>query len=249
MKKKLLIIGGVLAGLTLGGLVVAAIMVGTEDFGEKITYFQSAFEVDKPYFDSCPTDEELKKLFKEHKKDFHQLAIMAYEDKISQIRKNWIFHNDKYHGMVFYPYILGEFPPDTIVSRDRFFKYLDLMKKCKVQDIGADYEQEGKDSENDDTGKSITKGLRFFLFEDYKYDDVPEEKFLAVNKHIYYYEKDDKIKFIPDTDIIKESDKVSDTTRTAFAKLEEHWMIEKSIGIEFDDPSKDETNAEKSDSH
>ncbi len=244
MKKNTLIIGGVLAGLTFGALVVAAVIVGTQDLGEKITYFQSTFEVDKPFFESCPKDQELKDLFNKHKKEFHQLAIMTYEDKISQLRKNWIFHNDSSCSIVFYPHILGEFPPDKIVSRDRFFKYLDLMKKCKVQDIGADYEAEDKNDKSDVNAKSVTKGLRFFIFEDYKYDDVPDNKFKAVNKHIYFYENDDKIKFVPDTDIIKESDKVNDTDRTAFVKLEDHWMIEKSISLENDDPSKDENEVE-----
>lgn len=244
MKKRTVIVLCASGGLILGAFVLLCICIGSSDFSSKISYLQNSFEVEKPYFSSCPTDEELKKLFEEHKKDFHQLAIMAYEDKVSQFRKNWIFHNDSSCSMVIYPYILGEFPSDKIISRDRFFKYLELMKRCKIQDIGNDFESEDKNDNNHDKVKSVSKGLRFFIFEDYKYDDVPQDKFLAVNKHIYFSENDDRIKFVPDTDVIKESDKNSNMAKTAFAKLEDHWMIEKSISLENNDLNKDENDGE-----
>lgn len=196
-------------------------MIGTEDFTKKVSYFQSAFEVEKPYFDSCPKDQELRELFKKQKKEFHQLAIMAHEDKISTFNKNWIFHNDKNFSMTFCPYRMGEFPPDKIISRDRFFKYLDLLKLCKIQDISSDYEDQKSESNPNPISKSGANGFRFSIFEDTKYDDVPAGKFISLAKNIYYFDDDDDFKVVPDTDALKELGKSE--KEVVYARLEPHW--------------------------
>ncbi len=244
MKKSTLIIGGVLAGLTLGALVVAAVMVGTEDFGEKITYFQSAFEVDKPYFDSCPNDQELKELFNKHKKGFHQLAIMVHEDNVNTFNKNWIFHNDKNFSMTFCPYRMGEFPPDKIISREKFFKYLDFLKSCKIQDISSDYEEQKSESNPNAISESGSKGFKFNVFEDSIYDNVPEGKYISLTKSIYYFENDNDFKVVPNTDVLKELGKGEKSV--VFARLEPHWCIKKAYVFESDAPSTDSNDVTES---
>ncbi len=236
-KSHIIIVVGVLGALTLCALIVATILVGTEDFTEKVSYFQSVFEVDKPYFESCPKDQELRDLFNKHKKEFHQLAIMAHEDKISTFNKNWIFHNDKNFSMTFYPYRMGEFPPDKIISRERFFKYLDLLKSCKIQDIGSDYEEQKAEANPNPISKSEANGFRFGIFEDSTYDDAPTGKFIYLTKNIHYFDNDDDFKVVPDTDAQKETGGSENVV--TYARLEPHWCIKKTITFEDDAPSSD----------
>jgi len=252
MKKRSTIILCIIAGVTVSAMIFAGICVGTSDFSSKASYLQNAFEVEKPYFTTIPSDKELKELFNKNKSAFHQLAKMAQEDKVSSLRKNCIFHNDSSMSMVFFPYILGEFPSDKIISRERFFKYLALMKECKIQDFGCEYDDERIDhpiqqeqtesessSDEKDTTNSETKGYQFFIFEDYNYDNVPKDKFLSTKKHIHYYRKDDEIEFVSDTDSLENLDQKKSTLKAAFVKLEPNWVIKKSISLENENPSSD----------
>lgn len=228
------------------GLIFAAICTGMEDFSSKLSYLQSSFETEKPYFTSCPKDEDLKKLFNEHKDAFHQIAKMAMEDKISSFRKSWIFHQNC--DMVFFPYLVGEFPSDKVISREKFFKYLELMKECKIQEFENEYddlksdhpakaENEAQTETESETSATCKKdlgsrGIKFFIFQEYEYDKVPKGKYLNVDKHIIYFQKDEKIKYEKDTDSLKELDIKQFQAKASYVRLEPNWTIRKSFSIQ-----------------
>ena len=226
----------------LGGLVFAAICVGIKDFSSKVSYFQSAFEVETPYFTTCPDDQELKDLFAKHKESFHELAKMAQEDKLSSFRKSWIFHNDC--SMVFFPYILGEFPPDKVISRERFFKYLALMKDCKIQDFEfqcddqlTEHPIESQNTNHKNQKTRGSRGIKFFIFEEYKDDNAPAGKFIVIDKHILYSQTDKNCEFVTNTDDLKSIDFKKSTARAAYIKLEPNWAIKKSISLQDEEPA------------
>lgn len=257
LKKSSVIMTIVVASVLCGGLIFAAICLGMTDISSKFSYLKNSFESEMPYFTECPKDEELKKLYCEHKNAFHQLAKMAYEDKLSSFRKNYIFHQD--YSMVFFPYILGEFPSDKIISREKFFKYLALMNECKIQDFAFECDDfktehpiQTKNKEQtiadpnkasnskDSPAKTGSRGIKFYIFQEYNYDKVPEDKFIAIDKHIYYFQDDKKIKPALDTDSLKELDLSKFVATAAYRKLDPHWVIKKSNALQNFDPEKDE---------
>ncbi|MDX2105855.1 MAG: hypothetical protein SFY67_05580 [Candidatus Melainabacteria bacterium] len=257
MKKRTILIIGAIGSVLVSGLIFAAICTGMQDFSSKVSFLQNSFETEKPYFTSCPKDEELKKLYSEHKNAFHQLANMAQDDKVSSFRKGWIFHQDC--SMVFFPYVLGEFPSDKLISREKFFKYLALMNECKIQDFGYecdDFKTEhpikaenpnevisvsDKSNSKDDSSKETdSRGIKFYIYQEYNYDKVPEDKFIATDKHIYYFKDDKGLKTISDTDSLKSLDISKFAATAAYYKLDPHWVIKKSNALQNFDPEKNE---------
>lgn len=251
LKKRTVIITSLISTIVLGGLVFAAICLSMKDFSSKVSYFQSAFEVETPYFSNFPDDQELKDLFNKNKESFHELAKMAQEDKLSSFRKSWIFHKDC--SMVFFPYILGEFPSDKIISRERFFKYLTLMKECKIQDFGYECDDQLTDrpieSQNTNQVNQKPRGsraIRFFIFQEYKYDNAPEGKFIQVDKHILYSQTDKNCEFVSNTDDLRTIDIQKSIARAAYVKLEPNWAIKKSISLQDEDPGEIDENEKAS---
>lgn len=262
MKKTLLIVLGIFTVIFATVIFFVVQELGNKDTVQKIEYFKDTFKEETSHFENCPSDAELKKLFSEHKDDYKKLHEMAVADGISTFTKTYVFHKD---GAMFYPYIIGEFPGDKKITRDRFFKYLELMNQCKVKSIASeepDYSEAAKDTEKgtmvetesdkekkprrEGEGEYVEKpplGYQFELYYGYDATDKSLKDWVTRTKDIYYW-NDDERNVVADTD--KQEKLVPGKTFTQEFRLEPHWYISKKVTLEESDETEDSKDSEES---
>lgn len=272
MKKSFLLILLISSAVFLTALFFIVKSLDSNDLSEKIDYFRNSFKEDETYFNECPKDSELSKLFAEHKNDFKKLQIMASEDAISSFQKQYVFHKN---GSMFFPYVMGEFPGDKKITRDRFFKYLHLMQLCKVKSISTiEYEEEenshpdseapeakDKDKDSDKTNTKAKpqpdatarkvreddeqiKGYSFELYYGYDAKDKTLKDWITTHKNIYYWSSDDNIKVVADTDKTQVSTPGESLVQQF--RLEPHWFIRKYTYMDNPEDSKSEDTEDES---
>lgn len=143
-------------------------------------------------FKTCPKDDELSAFFKLHKKEFDLMSTMFLADKFSSI--NPMLATDQDNRIAMYPYVekfdLGKDAGKVVfaVPKERFDKYRELMKACRVADIfklGEPSEEgvgftmyseslePGKDAEDADFFKR--KGVSFWKKADFQIYDSTED--------------------------------------------------------------------------
>lgn len=255
MKKPFLLILAISAGVFLTALFFIVKSLDSTDLSQKVDYFRSSFKDEETYFKECPKDSELTQLFAKHNRDFKTLQKMASEDQINSFQKQYIFHND---GGIVFPYVLGEFPGDKKITRDRFFKYLHLMESCKVKSISSsdwndeDIEHDSGDSKekahqekrkpavsekNDKEDDEKSKGFKFELYYGYDAKDKTLKDWITTHKDIFYWNSDN-MKVVADTDKTQVS-----TPRESLIqqfRLEPHWFIRKHTYMDNPSESVDE---------
>lgn len=265
MKKSFLLILLISSAVFLTALFFIVKSLDSNDLSEKIEYFRNSFKEDETYFNECPKDSELSKLFAEHKNDFKTLQKMASEDQISSFQKQYVFHKN---GSMFFPYVMGEFPGDKKITRERFFKYLHLMHLCKVKSISTtEYEEENShpDSEppktkDEDEAKAKPQpdanakkereddeqipGYSFELYYGYDAKDKTLKDWITTHKNIYYWSDDDKIKVVADTDKAQVSTPGESLVQQF--RLEPHWFIRKYTYMDNPEDSKSEDTEDES---
>ncbi len=90
----------------------------------------------KNSFKTCPSDIDVRELYKQHKKEFDLINTMFIEDKLDSLNSLYAYHNDG--RLATYPYVdkldLGEsYKKATfVIPQKRYDTYRKLMKSCKV---------------------------------------------------------------------------------------------------------------------
>lgn len=160
------------------------------------------------YFPGIPKDAELKAIFQEHRADFYALKEMIGKDDLYSVSAISILKTSDGKPCQ-YPYAFGDKPACEFLSRDRFEKYVSLMKSCKIIAV--------TDTRRLPDAKSQSVSFRMY----YKPDYSALGKKKVVSKYLVHYESDD-FSSKPETDSV---DLTKNDRLDVPAKIEPHWYV------------------------